>query len=202
MKNTLAENMLRFGVKNLSESDVKKINESALLTEAVIDLTKDPAAPAASKFFAASWAKNVPQPNYQMGQYYLKTTAPKTEESQIYRGKVLAFKSSTYGTVNLPTLPMVDSGFGGDYDWDSVSKRFLSLTYAINEPTAMAPLKANQYGDDINIRFNQIPLANLQAMYAASPKKATYDTFIAAFKTSKSPIIPFLKGNAKAFFGV
>ena len=33
MKNTLAENMLRFGVKNLSESDVKKIEES-LLTEA------------------------------------------------------------------------------------------------------------------------------------------------------------------------
>jgi hypothetical protein len=33
MKNTLAENMLRFGVKNLSNSDVKKINESSLLTE-------------------------------------------------------------------------------------------------------------------------------------------------------------------------
>jgi hypothetical protein len=32
MKNTLAENMLRFGVKNLSESDVKRIQES--LTEA------------------------------------------------------------------------------------------------------------------------------------------------------------------------
>ena len=32
MKNTLAENMLRFGVKNLSESNIKKINES-LLTE-------------------------------------------------------------------------------------------------------------------------------------------------------------------------
>ena len=30
MKNTLAENMLRFGVKNLSESDIKKIEESVL----------------------------------------------------------------------------------------------------------------------------------------------------------------------------
>lgn len=30
MKNTLAENMLRFGVKNLKESDVKRIEESAL----------------------------------------------------------------------------------------------------------------------------------------------------------------------------
>ena len=30
MKNTLAENMLRFGVKNLKESDVKKINRAAL----------------------------------------------------------------------------------------------------------------------------------------------------------------------------
>ena len=33
MKNILAENMLRFGAKNLSKSDVKKINESSLLTE-------------------------------------------------------------------------------------------------------------------------------------------------------------------------
>ena len=40
MKNTLAENMLRFGVKNLSESDVKKIEESTL--NEVTDLTKDP----------------------------------------------------------------------------------------------------------------------------------------------------------------
>jgi hypothetical protein len=29
MKNTLAENMLRFGVKNLSESDLQKLNEQA-----------------------------------------------------------------------------------------------------------------------------------------------------------------------------
>lgn len=31
MKNTLAENMLRFGVKNLHESDVKKLQESILI---------------------------------------------------------------------------------------------------------------------------------------------------------------------------
>jgi hypothetical protein len=36
MKNILAENMLRFGVKNLKESDIKKIEES-LLTEAFTD---------------------------------------------------------------------------------------------------------------------------------------------------------------------
>jgi len=36
MKNILAENMLRFGVKNLSESDVKNIEES-VLTEAFTD---------------------------------------------------------------------------------------------------------------------------------------------------------------------
>ncbi len=36
MKNTLAENMLRFGVKNLKESDVKRIEE-AKLDEIVID---------------------------------------------------------------------------------------------------------------------------------------------------------------------
>lgn len=31
MKNTLAENMLRFGVKNLSESNIKKISEASLI---------------------------------------------------------------------------------------------------------------------------------------------------------------------------
>ena len=36
MKNTLAENMLRFGVKNLKESDVKRIEE-AKLDEIMID---------------------------------------------------------------------------------------------------------------------------------------------------------------------
>lgn len=36
MKNILAENMLRFGVKNLKESDIRKIEES-LLTEAFTD---------------------------------------------------------------------------------------------------------------------------------------------------------------------
>lgn len=40
MKNILAENMLRFGVKNLSKSDVKKINESSLLTEGFIGLDR------------------------------------------------------------------------------------------------------------------------------------------------------------------
>lgn len=34
MKNTLAENMLRFGVKNLSDSNIKKIEEALLLEEA------------------------------------------------------------------------------------------------------------------------------------------------------------------------
>jgi hypothetical protein len=38
MKNKLAENMLRFGVKNLKEEDVKKIEES-VLTEAFTDPT-------------------------------------------------------------------------------------------------------------------------------------------------------------------
>ena len=39
MKNTLAENMLRFGVKNLSESDVKRIEESTLNEDVVINGT-------------------------------------------------------------------------------------------------------------------------------------------------------------------
>jgi len=37
MKNTLAENMLRFGVKNLKESDVKRIEEAVLAEDVTIN---------------------------------------------------------------------------------------------------------------------------------------------------------------------
>ena len=37
MKNVLAENMIRFGVKNLQESDIKKIEESLLNEDVVIN---------------------------------------------------------------------------------------------------------------------------------------------------------------------
>jgi len=37
MKNKLAENMLRFGVKNLKEEDVKKIEESVLAEDVIIN---------------------------------------------------------------------------------------------------------------------------------------------------------------------
>jgi len=37
MKHTLAENMIRFGVKNLKESDIKKIEESVLNEDVVIN---------------------------------------------------------------------------------------------------------------------------------------------------------------------
>ena len=52
MKNTLAENMLRFGVKNLQESDIKKIEESTL-DEAPTPNGTDPSwLTQASKYYA------------------------------------------------------------------------------------------------------------------------------------------------------
>jgi hypothetical protein len=52
----------------------------------------------------------------------------------------------------------------------------------------------------INAAFNQIPLKDIQAMYAATKNK--YNAQIVAFKASKAPVLALLTGNAKAFYGV
>ena len=67
MKNKLAENMLRFGVKNLSESNIKNINE-ALLTEAtIINLKGDPRLPKVAKSLGTQWNNEVKLPAAAMG---------------------------------------------------------------------------------------------------------------------------------------
>ena len=51
MKNTLAENMLRFGVKNLKESDIKHIKQAILQEQ-----NPDPTNPAAVSTLESAWA--------------------------------------------------------------------------------------------------------------------------------------------------
>jgi len=101
MKNTLAENMLRFGVKNLKADDVKKIEE-AVLTEAVInkDLYADPKWKKAIDAVAAKQPEGSMTP-YNVGQYIFVPTDPSG------KGIITTFTTGYYG---LPFLnPLNDS---------------------------------------------------------------------------------------------
>ena len=195
MKNILAENMLRFGVKNLSELSKHR------LMEAIVELIADANAANALKSLKAQIVKGIKLPSVRMGQYYLKVQSNElTDNGQIARGKVVGLHGKVIGGVG--TLP-VPSNFtlneGG------------TLEFGINGPwsilnfdtTQLAlPSGLPQIAAAINTACNQCPVAELTAMLASHPKKAVFETGIAAFKASNSAIKPLLTGNAKAFYGV
>lgn len=205
MKNTLAENMLRFGVKNLSESNIKKI-EKSILTEAT-DLTKDPNL---AKTFAAIKAQNlkgIKRPMALMGFYLIMFTEPVDLQKALQvNGKVLAFQAMPWPKVgNLPCLPDYTIGYGGSFSWRPTNPTpdSIEMNYQIPafDPNGVTP---QQIAQTINETMGPIPLATLQAMYNAHPNKAKYDAAIAAFKANATgkQVFAGLTGNAKAFYGV
>jgi hypothetical protein len=217
MKNILAENMLRFGVKNLQESDIKRIEES-LLTEAEIDLKSMPEVKAAAAYFKKAWTSRIPKPNYVLGQYYLKSTqAANFDRDYRYMGIVVGFKSANFRGV---ILPVPDLTMGGSWTFEGEVASFENgkpftfsrLTWD-TAPIEIDP-KISEKGaaDSINEMFNQIPLRDLQTMYNVSKWKPNFDKQIATFKNAvvaNSTTIPFAKriapllsAPAKAFYGV
>lgn len=208
MKNTLAENMMRFGTKNLSELNRHVVKQ--LLTEAApIDLLTLPGVPAATKYMSTSWNKNVSLPAYLLAPYYLKSTSPKTDNTYRYTGMVIGFGLVTYsltagGTLVVPTLSDADAGFGGNWEFEGSTGKFTTLNWS---PSIQAPgatkMSPAEIAAAINQNYNQISIESIQAMHTANTaKKAKYDTYITAFKTSNSPVKALLTGNAKTFFGV
>jgi hypothetical protein len=198
LQNLLAENMRRFNTKNLKES--------TLLTEATIDLKTMPQVAAATKFFTDAWKKQVPAPNYILGQYFLKTDPTKNFDTAVrYIGVVLGFKLVRIGQFALPILPSGTSGQGGSFRFEGgatgavVFDELVWYTDAIKVDPNAAP---KEMADMINYNFNQLQLKDIQTIYAASKGKPQYDTYIAQFKASTSPVKALLTGNAKAFFGV
>ena len=215
LQNLLAENMLRFGVKNLSESDVKRIEES-LLTEGEIDLKTMPQVAAATKFFKDAWIKNVPKPNYVLGEYYLQTSQARQPQDYRYMGKVVGFKFANYNGV---IIPIPDLSMGGVWTFEGEVAAFENgkaftfsrLTWNTDRIEIYPRIKPAAAADSLNAAFNEIPLRDLQTMYNAAKLKSKFDTNIAYFKSAAtttpvgmmaSQIKPLLKGNAKAFYGV
>jgi len=196
MKNTLAENMLRFGVKNLKADDVKKI-EQAVLTEAVInkDLYADPKWKKAIDAVAAKQPEGSMTP-YNVGQYIFVPTDPSG------KGIITTFTTGYYG---LPFLNPLNDAYGRYKDLEYAS---IDVVQAAADINTKAPA-INIYAKQLNDSFNKLPLAILQAAYANNPSKATYDKMIATFKNTVAQTQPgtrsaqqtlaaSLTGNAKA----
>ena len=216
MKNTLSENMMRFGTKNLSESAQKElivksimetINQHGLhgavkqrLTESVIDLMKTPAAANALKAIQSQYIKGNMSPTAVMGAYYLKVQANQSN-ALIGRGQVGGLNGKGIGGVGTIPVPAdLNNGEGGKLEFGPRDGVWTILTY----DTAQVPLPKDAAGvaSYLNDSCNAYPLAALQSMLAAHPKKMEFQQAIAAFKSSTSAIKPLLAGNAKAFYGV
>lgn len=200
MKNILAENMLRFGSKNLSESEKQNLQS---LTEAEIDLLTTPGIDKANKYFQTAYKNQVPNPAYVLGQYYLKSDKTVDYEKDMsISGPVYGFLLYTYGTTSLPVVSDGGAGEGGRFTFFTRDNKITSINWDTVrlgvDPRATAQAIAN----NINIRFNAIPLKDLQTMYNAHPKKANFDQIIATFKASTAPWKTMLTGNAKTFYGV
>ena len=210
LEKLLAENMIRFGVKNLTESDKHR------LTEAPIDLLKTHAKEV-TKFFNASFAKQVYSPTYLFTnkQYYLTTTK---KYDPVYhsgtdnaRGLVLSFIIRKYKTDKgwgELYLPVLNTGTDGLGEWSYSSAaggKFTLLTF--DQPNIASNPVEGRYSalaDHINYSFNQISdLATIEDMYTATSAITRGPGFmINANKNTMwtQKVKPLLTGNAKAFF--
>lgn len=183
MKNTLAENMLRFGVKNLHKSDVKKIQEVATLNEAVIskDLYADPRWKQAIDTVSAKQPEGSMAP-YNVGQFIFIPTDPAG------KGIITTFTTGYYG---LPMLNPLQDAYGKYQDSTYAT---IEIVQTANDINVKAP-SIDIYAKQLNDSFNKLPIAVLQAAYNANPNKATYDKMISTFKNTIAQTQPGTKST-------
>lgn len=209
MKNTLAENMLRFGVKNLSESDITKIEES-LLTEQTVDLSKEPGLVNAFKSLKAQNAKGIKRPQAMLGRYLLMFTEDVDFQSSVQvQGKVIGFQTWNFPRIGrLPVIPDFTAGWGGSFSWKTTEPVPYIIENNLQSPQRQdydPNISEAQVASNINEQMNLLPIQTLKAMYAASTTaKPQFDQLIAEFKTNPNAVRVknALTGNAKAFYGV
>jgi hypothetical protein len=204
LKNILAENMLRFGVKNLSESNVKKINE-ALLTEAIINLKGDPRLPKVAKSLATQWNNEVKLPAAAMGEYIFimpRNVPQPTGGGEWNTGQVLKFWTYGFKPVgNVVTLQDWPAGFGGRFELATSTKIFGETVNFDPLGSGVVNASPQTVAEKMNM-LNQIPLDVLNAAWAAEPNKANFAKTMSAFNNSPAgrTAMDMLTGNAKAFY--
>lgn len=210
MKNILAENMMRFGVKNLSESDVKRIEEVSL--NETFNGTFEQAFPDyknANVAFEKAFAAKQPNTTFA-GKYHYYYTAGPNSDNTGYTVKIVGL-----GLRKCKDMTIVDFPTNGEEVtavWER-SKQLVSNTnwsdfLMPNRTFSIPPYEQNSAVDlagGVNARFNHPnrPLATTQAMIALYPNIGAYIKKISADTTNPvwNAFKAKLTGNAKTLYG-
>jgi len=211
MKNILAENMLRFGVKNLQESDIKKIEESSL--NEVFSGTFEQAFPdykAASAAFAKAHAAGGGAVSFtgKFHHYYSVRYNPDTTGYNTYDVGIIGLGLRKFRDIFIADIAAKDENVTAYWDpsrgiqsptnWPD----FLNPNRAFNlvpyETTSIDNLK------NINYRFNQLPLADIQKMLPQYPNIMANLKAVQANTnwSNKQAFSKGLTGNAKMFYNI
>jgi len=205
MKNTLAENMLRFGVKNLQESDLKKISESLLTedtdlmpklgkdftTNMIVALKKHPKTVrfyfGSGQYYAvgrqdltAEWADA--KPNY----YYVQST--------LTGGFSTLTTISVIGVGEVPIIPDPATSGVGQWQWNGKSAELLQLIAAPGERQLGLDSLASYQGNVGSAIYTQL--------YAASTIKPRIDQAVATLKAKPVEIRSKLPYAIRTAFGI
>ena len=192
MKNILAENMLRFGTKNISEADVKK-----RLTESTLEQL-DPSWVNAQKYFASAWSKNMTAPQFATANL-IYVGQPK-DGNDPSRGSVLKYEIQLYKII--ARFNFLVPGFFGYASYDNATgmQAPANLELMRNNDSGISDLKSTSA--EINRLWNSIlpdvATTNLNSR-KSDPKIATWIKTIKASPTF-TQLEPLLTGTAKIVY--
>jgi hypothetical protein len=202
MKNTLAENMLRFGSKNLDAKSVNKLQKLAEQTGAQTLQQLDPQFQKVEQFFAAAKDRNTDKP--AVGSANLMYVARPTTGDKayayiidVYRPQNVKVGDGIYSFI-MP-MPM------GNINFEFASKKLNANNETLQPAALFTQDTANdvkQLAAVINQSWNQIPssvaIANLQA------KKAKFTGTITALKANPyfAELAPMLTNTAKEVYNI
>ena len=200
LKNILAENMLRFGPKNLSESDKRRLQ--SLLTESTLK-ELDPNYALAQKFFAAEWAKGSDGPQFATANLIYAASPRKDPEASNYNIDI--FKLTT---VNFTIITFIlPSYYGPLYYADSTGLTDASggsgLSQQEDFSMAAGEKDLKNAADRINYYYSpNYPLNPDVVTTHYNGRKAKLATNIAAIKSSEkfAALGPLLNGSAKTVY--
>ena len=206
-KTLLSENMLRFGTKNLSDSQQKqlivksimetinqnglsyeirkRLSEQNLLSEATLKDLDSANMATVQKFFAAEWSKNTNGPQMSTANLVYVAQTTNMETSSKYFIKIFKMINVNFGVINFPITAFY--GFV-DYFPNSGLSDAGDLQLGIDAASV------------INFYYEEILPATIVNHF--NGQKAKLATAIASAKSSTNfaALGPLLKGSAKSVY--
>ena len=195
LKNILAENMLRFGPKNLSESDKRRLQN--LLIEATLKDLDSAGMASAQKFFAAEYEKGTNGPQFATANLiYIADTSDKPEQRMKYNINIFKLISINFGVAQF-----IIPAFYGMLDY--------TINYGLTDggdlklgidPSGISEKTVADAASVINFYYEEILPATIVNHF--NGQKAKLATAIASAKSSTNfaALGPLLKGSAKSVY--